>query len=152
MISAVGFDGTTYQGPPYRFEAGTPAIAEATGLATAIHCLEALGLERIARYEDELLAYATAATSGVEGLRLVGTARARAGVLSFVLDDVHPHDIATILDREGIAIRAGHHCCQPLMTRLGLAAPARASVAPYTTREEIDALVAGLQAVRRVFG
>jgi cysteine desulfurase / selenocysteine lyase len=137
--------------PPYRFEAGTPAIAEAVGLATAIRYLDALDLDAVARLEHERLAYATAALSDIRGLRIVGTARQKAGILSFVLEGVHPHDVASILDGEGVAVRAGHHCCQPLMARLELPATVRASFALYTTREEIDALVAGLHRVREIF-
>ena len=114
---------------PYKFEAGTPHIAGAIGLAAALDYLTAIGIERVAAYEDELLSYATDALSEVPGLRLTGTAPAKASVLSFVLGDVHPHDVGTILDREGVAVRAGHHCCQPLMARLGVPATARASLA-----------------------
>ena len=152
MISSVTFERTLYNTLPYRFEAGTPDIAGAVGLAAAIGYLTDVGLDRITTHEHELLAYATGALSGIPGIRLVGTAREKAGILSFILDGVHPHDVGTILDREGIAIRAGHHCCQPLMNRLGVAATARASLALYTSREEIDALAAALHEVREVFG
>ena len=151
MISAVTFDKTTYQAPPHRFEAGTPAIAEAVGLSAAIDYLETLDLDARGRLEQELLTYATAALSSIPGLRIVGTAGQKAGILSFTVEGVHPHDVASILDREGIAVRAGHHCCQPLMARLGLPATVRASFALYTTREEIDALVAGLHKVLEIF-
>ena len=151
MISAVTFEKTTYQAPPHRFEAGTPAIAQAVGLAAAIRYLDALDFNAVVRFEHELLVYATAALSSIRGLRIVGIARHKGGILSFVLDGVHPHDVASILDREGVAVRAGHHCCQPLMARLGLPATVRASFAVYSIREEIDALVAGLHRVREIF-
>jgi cysteine desulfurase/selenocysteine lyase len=152
MISSVTFERTLFNAVPHRFEAGTPDIAGAVGLASAIGYLTEIGLDRIAAYEHQLLEYATEAVSEIPGIRVIGTASQKAGVLSFVLDGVHPHDVGTMLDREGIAIRAGHHCCQPLMNRLGVAATARASLALYTTREEIDALVAALHKVREVFG
>jgi len=152
MISSVTFEQTLYKPPPHRFEAGTPHIAGAVGLAAAIEYLSGIGWERIAIHERELLEYATRALSRVPGLRVIGTAKERAGILSFVLDDVHPHDVGTILDREGVAIRAGHHCCQPLMDRLGVPATARVSLAIYNTREEVDALEAALQTVRGVLG
>jgi cysteine desulfurase / selenocysteine lyase len=152
MIGSVSFAGTTYNVPPYRFEAGTPNVAGAVGLAAALDYLQAIGLDRVASYEHELAAFATDALAGVPGLRLIGTAAQKVGVLSFVLDEVHPHDIGTILDQQGIAIRAGHHCCQPLMDRLGVPATARASLALYNTREDVEALVKGLATVREVFG
>jgi cysteine desulfurase/selenocysteine lyase len=151
MIRSVAFEKTLYNELPYKFEAGTPNIAGAVGLAAAVDYVMALGLDRVAAYEHELLAYGTAALSRIPGLRLRGTARAKAGILSFELDGVHPHDIGTILDREGVAIRAGHHCCQPLMARLGVPATARASLALYNTRAEIDVLAGALQAAREVF-
>jgi cysteine desulfurase/selenocysteine lyase len=151
MIRSVAFEGTSYNDVPYKFEAGTPHIAGAIGLAAAIDYLTARDLERVSAYERELLAYGTQALAAVEGVRLVGTAPEKAGILSFVMDDVHPHDIGTILDRQGVAIRAGHHCCQPLMARLGVPATARASLALYNTRDEIDALAASLRQVRAVF-
>ena len=151
MISAVSFEKTTYQPPPHRFEAGTPPIAQAVGLAAAIRFIDGFGLETVARAEHDLLAHATAALSGVRGLRVVGTAREKSGIVSFVLDGVHPHDVASILDGEAVAVRAGHHCCQPLMARLGLPATVRASFAVYTTRGEIDALVAALHKVLEIF-
>jgi cysteine desulfurase / selenocysteine lyase len=151
MIGSVSFAGTTYNVPPYRFEAGTPNVAGAVGLAAAFDYLQGIGRGLVAAYEHELATYATDALLGVPGLRLIGTAATKAGVLSFVLDDVHPHDIGTILDQQGIAIRTGHHCCQPLMDRLGVPATARASLALYNTREDIDALVRGLATVREVF-
>ncbi|MBI4888072.1 MAG: cysteine desulfurase [Acidobacteria bacterium] len=151
QISRVTFERTTYADLPYKFEAGTPDIAGAIGLAAALDYVTALGLDRIAAYEHDLLAYATAALAQVPGMRLTGTARAKASVLSFVLGDIHPHDVGTILDREGVAVRAGHHCCQPLMARLGVPATARASLAVYNTRQDVDALVAALATVREVF-
>ena len=151
MIRSVTFEKTIYNDLPYKFEAGTPHIAGAIGLGAAIDYVDAAGLEAAAAYEQDLLTYATAALSEVPGLRLIGTAREKAGVLSFVLDGVHPHDIGTILDREGIAIRAGHHCAQPVMQRFGIPATARASLALYNTRAEIDALVRGIRNVKEVF-
>ncbi len=151
MISAVTFEKTIYNKVPYKFEAGTPHIAGAIGLGAAIAYMDAVGMENIAAHEQDLLAYATEALSTVPDLRLIGTAREKAGVLSFTLDDIHPHDIGTILDQEGIAIRTGHHCAQPVMQRFGIPATARASFAVYNTREEIDVLVEGLRKVRKVF-
>jgi cysteine desulfurase/selenocysteine lyase len=151
MISSVTFERTLYNVLPHKFEAGTPNIAGAVGLAAAIEYLTRLGLNRIDAHEHDLLAYGTEALSGIPGLRLTGTAPNKAGILSFVLDGVHPHDIGTIVDREGIAIRTGHHCCQPLMHRLGVPATARASLALYNTRADIDALVSALQKVGEVF-
>ncbi len=151
MISSVSFEKTTYNKLPYKFEAGTPDIAGAIGLGAAIDYVSDLDLDAIAAYEHDLLSYATDALRKVPGLRLIGTAEEKASVLSFLLGDVHPHDIGTVLDREGIAIRTGHHCAQPLMRRLGIAATARASFAFYNRREDVDALVAGLHKVREVF-
>jgi len=151
MIRSVTFERTLYNTLPYKFEAGTPNIAGAIALGAAIGYLTNAGLDRIAAHEHELLEYGTAALSQIPGVRLIGTARQKAGILSFVVDGVHPHDVGTILDREGVAIRTGHHCCQPLMNRLGVAATARASLALYNTREEIDALTAGLSKVGEVF-
>jgi cysteine desulfurase/selenocysteine lyase len=151
MIRSVTFARTLYNALPYKFEAGTPHIAGAIGLAEAIAYVEAVGLDRIAAHEHAILEYGTAALSQIRGLRMTGTARDKAGILAFVVDGVHPHDIGTILDREGVAIRTGHHCCQPLMERLGVAATARASLALYNTREEIDALALALDKVREVF-
>jgi cysteine desulfurase/selenocysteine lyase len=152
MIRSVTFERTSYNAVPYRFEAGTPHIAGAVGVAAAIDYLTAIGLDRIAVHEDELLKYATAALSRIPGVRMFGAAADRTGVLSFDLEGVHPHDVGTILDREGVAIRAGHHCCQPLMERLGVPATARASLALYNTRADIDALSAALQTARGLFG
>jgi cysteine desulfurase/selenocysteine lyase len=151
MIESVTFAKTTFKAPPGRFEAGTPAIAEAVGLAAAIDYLNTIGVENIAKYESELLDYATMQLAKIPGLRLIGTAANKASILSFVMEQAHPHDVATILDRYGIAVRAGHHCAQPLMERLGLAATTRASIAFYNTREDIDALVTGLNKVREIF-
>lgn len=152
MITTVAFEGSTYAAPPYRFEAGTPHIAGAIGLTAALDYVEAIGLPAIAAYEHELLAYATAAVSELPGLRLIGTAPEKASILSFVLDGIHPHDIGTVLDFEGIAIRAGHHCAMPVMTRFGVAATARASIGIYNTRAEVDTLVRGLRKVQEMFG
>jgi cysteine desulfurase/selenocysteine lyase len=151
MISSVTFEKTTYNKLPYKFEAGTPDIAGVIGLHAASQYLNGLGMDKIAAYEHELFAYATEAVAGIPGVRLIGTARERASVLSFVVEGVHPHDIGTILDQEGIAIRTGHHCAQPVMDRFGIPATARASFGLYNTREEVDALVDGIQKVREVF-
>lgn len=151
MIVRVSFEGTTYAELPNRFEAGTPHIAGAIGLEAAIDYLNEAGQENLAAYETELLGYATGALSQVKGLRIFGTARDKVGVLSFTMDAAHPHDIGTVLDSEGIAIRAGHHCAQPLMQRYGVPAMARASLAFYNTREEIDGLVEALLKVNEVF-
>ena len=151
MIRSVTFEKTTYNDVPFRFEAGTPNIAGAIGLAAAADYLQDLGLERVAVYEAELLAYGTQALEAVPGLRLIGTAGKKASVLSFVLEGVHPHDIGTILDREGLAVRTGHHCAQPTMERFGVPATARASIGIYNTRAELDVLVEALAKVREVF-
>jgi len=152
MISSVTFEKTIYNKVPHKFEAGTPDISGAVGLRAAIDYLENLGMHNIAAYEHELLQCATQAVSDIRGIRLIGTAKEKAGVLSFVMDGVHPHDIGTILDQEGIAIRTGHHCAQPLMERFGLDATARASFGLYNTKQEIEALVRGIQKVHEVFG
>ena len=152
MIASVTFEKTTYNTLPYKFEAGTPNIAGTIGLGAAIDYVNQIGIGRIARYEHELLNYGTEALSQIPGLRMIGTAKDKAGVLSFVLEGVHPHDVGTILDREGIAIRTGHHCAMPVMERFGIPATARASLACYNTKEEIDALVTGLHKVKEVFG
>ena len=152
MIASVSFEKTLYNVLPHKFEAGTPHIGGAIGLGVAIDYVQSVGLDAIAAYEGELLAYGTRALLGVPRLRLIGTAREKASVLSFVMEGVHPHDIGTILDQEGIAIRTGHHCAQPVMDRFGVAGTARASLALYNTRDEIDALVAGLRKVAEVFG
>jgi len=151
MILTVSFEKTVYNDIPYKFEAGTPNIAGAIALGAAVDYMTAIGLDAIHAYEDELLAYGTDQLSKVPGLRFIGTAREKTGVLSFVLEGVHPHDIGTVLDYEGIAIRTGHHCAQPVMERFGVPATARASLAFYNTKNEIDALVRGLHKVREMF-
>jgi cysteine desulfurase / selenocysteine lyase len=151
MISSVTFEKTTYNKVPHKFEAGTPDMSGAVGLRAAIEYLNNLGLENIAAHEHELLDYATQKVSAIPGVRIVGTAKEKAGVLSFVIEGVHPHDIGTILDQEGIAIRTGHHCAQPVMERFGIDATARASFAVYNTKEEVDALVQGIKKVEEVF-
>jgi cysteine desulfurase/selenocysteine lyase len=152
MILAVDWKGTTFKRPPHRFEAGTPDIAAVVGLGAAIDYIDALGMAEIGAYEEALLAHATVALASVPGLRIMGQPRRRAGVLSFVMDGIHPHDVATVLDRQGIAVRAGHHCAQPLMRRLGVDATSRASFALYNTEDEVNALVRGLLTVREVLG
>ena len=151
MIATVTFEKTTYNALPYKFEAGTPNIAGTIGLAAAIDYVNQVGIENISKYEHELLTYGTEALSQVPGLRLIGTAKEKASVFSFVLEGIHPHDVGTIVDREGIAIRTGHHCTMPLMNRLGIPATSRASLAFYNTKAEIDALVAGVYKVKEVF-
>ncbi|HYG81115.1 MAG TPA: cysteine desulfurase [Pyrinomonadaceae bacterium] len=151
MIRTVSFEKTTYAGLPNKFEAGTPAIASQIGLGAAIDYLNAVGREQAVAYEQELLAYATARLTDIPGVRVIGTAREKASVLAFVIEDVHPHDVGTILDQEGIAIRAGHHCAQPVMQHFGVPATARASFAFYNTREEVDRLAAAVQKVIEVF-
>jgi cysteine desulfurase/selenocysteine lyase len=152
MILSVSFEETTYKKAPYRFEAGTPDIAGAVGLGAAIDYLTALDPGGVAAHERELLAYATEELSKIPGLRQIGTAPKRCAVVSFVLEGVHPHDVGTILDQEGVAVRAGHHCAQPLMDRFGVPATVRASIALYNDKADVDALVAGLHRVREVFG
>jgi cysteine desulfurase / selenocysteine lyase len=152
MISSVTFEKTTYNDLPHKFEAGTPHIAGAIGLGAAIDFMQGVGVERIAAHEADLLAYGTERLNEIPGLRMIGTARHKAGVLSFVIGGIHPHDIGTIVDREGVALRTGHHCAQPTMERFGVPATARASFALYNTREEIDALVKGIDRVLEVFG
>jgi cysteine desulfurase/selenocysteine lyase len=151
MIRSVTFERTLYKDVPGRFEAGTPDIAGAIGLAAAIDYLTSVDLDRVAAYERDLLGYGTEALAGIAGLRLTGTASNKAAILAFVIEDIHPHDLGTILDRDGIAVRAGHHCCQPLMARLGVPATVRASLALYNTREEFDALASSLRTAREVF-
>jgi cysteine desulfurase/selenocysteine lyase len=151
MISSVTFEKTTYNVVPYKFEAGTPDIAGAIGLGAALEYVKGLGIDRVAAHEHDLLAYATEKVGSIDGVRLIGTAAHRAGVLSFVLEGVHPHDLGTILDREGIAIRTGHHCAQPVMDRFQIPATARASFAVYNTKEEVDALAKGIRAAQEVF-
>lgn len=152
MIALVTFEKTTYNTLPYKFEAGTPNIEGAIGLGVAIEYLNGVGLDRIAAYEHELLEYATEIIGAIPGVKIIGTAREKASVLSFTVDGIHPHDVGTILDQEGIAIRAGHHCAQPVMKRFDVPATARASLAFYNTKEEIDALAEGIQRTIEVFG
>ncbi len=152
MIASVTLEGSTWAPLPAKFEAGTPAIAQAIGLGQAISYVEAVGMDAIRIWESQLLAHATERVRDLPGVRLIGTARDKASVLSFVVDGVHPHDVGTILDDEGVAIRAGHHCAQPVMQRFGVPATARASFAFYNSFEEIEALVRGIERARQVFG
>ena len=151
MIRNVTFEKTTYADLPNKFEAGTPAIASQIGLGAAIDYLNSIGREQAAAHEHELLRYATEQLSAIEGVRIIGTAREKASVLSFVIDEIHPHDIGTILDQEGIAVRAGHHCAQPVMQRFNVPATARASFAFYNTKEEVDVLAATIRKVIDIF-
>lgn len=151
MILEVRFDGTTYNELPYKFEAGTPNIAGAAGLGAAIDYLQAQDMERIAAWEHELLQYMTAALTGIDGMRLIGTAARKASVQSFLLDDIHPHDLGTILDHQGVAIRTGHHCAMPVMQRFDVPGTARASLALYNNRDDIDQLVAALGKAQEMF-
>jgi cysteine desulfurase/selenocysteine lyase len=150
MIASVTFERSTWNVPPYKFEAGTPDISGAIVLGVAVGFLTGVGLDRVQAHESALLAYGTEALQQVPGLRLIGTAAHKASILSFVIDGIHPHDIGTIVDLSGVAIRTGHHCAQPVMDRLGIPATARASLAMYNTREDIDALVAALHHARKV--
>jgi cysteine desulfurase/selenocysteine lyase len=152
MIERVTLERSTWAAPPARFEAGTPPIAEVAGLGAAIDYVETVGLTAMGMRERELLSRATEAIGALPGVRLVGTAGEKVGVLSFVLDGIHPHDVGTVLDDEGVAVRAGHHCAQPVMQRFGIPATVRASFAFYNTLEEIDVLVRGVQRARKVFG
>ena len=152
MIRMVTFEKTEYNSLPYKFEAGTPHIAGGIALGTAIDYVSAIGLEAIAAHEDDLLRYATERATQLPGLRLIGTAREKAGILSFVLEHVHPHDIGTILDHEGVAIRTGHHCAMPVMDFFAVPATARASFAVYNTRDDVDRLIAAIHKVNEVFG
>jgi cysteine desulfurase/selenocysteine lyase len=152
MISSVTFEKTFYNAIPYKFEAGTPNIADVYGLGAALEYLNQIGLANITSYEHALLSYATEAINQIPGVRIIGTAREKAGVISFVLEGVHAHDVGTILDREGIAVRTGHHCAQPVMDRFGVPATVRASLAFYNTKQEINALAAGIQRVKALFG
>ncbi|MGA7461998.1 MAG: cysteine desulfurase [Candidatus Korobacteraceae bacterium] len=151
MIRSVTFEKTLYNDLPYKFEAGTPNIGGAIGLGAAIDYIDRLGIDNIAAHEHELLTYATESLLAIEGVHIIGTAAEKAAVISFVIDGIHPHDIGTILDREGVAVRTGHHCAQPVMQRFRIPATARASFALYNTREEIDALVKGIYKVKEVF-
>ena len=152
MVRTVSFEKTTYAEPSHRFEAGTPFIEGAAGLAAALDYLTTLGLPAVASWEGELLALATERLLEIPGLRLVGTARSKAAVLSFTMEGIHPHDLGTILDQEGVAIRAGHHCAQPVMQRFGVPATARASFGLYNTATEVEALAAALRRARELFG
>ncbi|HEY0872935.1 MAG TPA: cysteine desulfurase [Vicinamibacterales bacterium] len=152
MIRSVTFERSTWNELPYKFEAGTPHIEGAIGLGAAIDYISGIGFDAIGRHEQELLEYGTAVLESIPGVRLIGTARRKASILSFVMENVHPHDIGTIVDREGVAIRTGHHCAQPVMERFRVPATARASLAMYNTREELDALGAALVKVNEVFG
>jgi cysteine desulfurase/selenocysteine lyase len=151
MILSVTFEKTTYNELPYKFEAGTPNIAGAIALGAAVDYVSGIGLDRIAAHERDLLAYATARLSAIPGVRIVGTAKDKAAVVSFVMEGVHPHDIGTVLDYEGVAIRTGHHCAQPVMDRFRLPATARASFGLYNTRSEVDALVGAIHKVIGMF-
>jgi len=150
MIASVTFEKTIYNRLPYKFEAGTPNIADTIGLGAAIEYLNRLGLDNIEQHEAELLRYATEQLERIPGVSIVGRAKEKAGVLSFVIENIHPHDIGTILDSEGIAVRTGRHCAQPVMQRYGIPATARASFALYNTREDVDALVRGIRKVQEV--
>jgi cysteine desulfurase / selenocysteine lyase len=152
MIASVTFDKTIYNRLPYKFEAGTPNIADTVGLGAAIAYLSQLGIDEIEEHEADLLAYATHALEEIPGVTIVGTAKEKAGVLSSIMENMHPHDIGTILDSEGVAVRTGHHCAQPVMQRYGIPATARASFGLYNTRAEVDALVCGIHKVREVLG
>jgi cysteine desulfurase/selenocysteine lyase len=152
MIRSVTFEKTTYNDLPYKFEAGTPNISGGIGLGAAIDFVQHIGLDAIAAHEQDLLAYGTDQLLQIDGLTMIGTARKKASVMSFTLDNAHPHDIGTILDREGIAIRTGHHCTQPVMQRFGIPATARASVSLYNTKEELDILIRGIKKVKEIFG
>ena len=151
MIHTVTFEKTTYNSIPHKFEAGTPPIAPAIGLAAAADYLTSIGMAAIGAHEHALLQYATEQLDALPGVRIVGTARQKAAVLSFVLEGIHPHDVGTLLNEEGVAVRTGHHCAQPLMKRLGVSATSRASFAFYNTFAEVDALVAGIRSVQKVF-
>jgi cysteine desulfurase/selenocysteine lyase len=151
MIRTVTFEKTTYNDLPYKFEAGTPNIAGGIGMGAALDYMTAIGLDKIAAYEHDLLVYGTRRLLEIPGLRLIGTAAEKAAVLSFVMEGIHPHDIGTVLDRQGIAVRTGHHCAQPVMDRFNVPATTRASLAFYNTVGEIDALAAGLSKVKEIF-
>jgi cysteine desulfurase/selenocysteine lyase len=151
MIRSVTFGETQYNDLPYKFEAGTPNIAGAIGLGAALDYVTGIGIDTIGAHEQDLLSYATERVRLIDGLRIIGTAREKASILSFVIDGIHPHDIGTILDQEGVAVRAGHHCAMPIMQRFGLAGTARASFSLYNTRAEVDALVTGLFKVQKMF-
>jgi cysteine desulfurase/selenocysteine lyase len=151
MILSVSFEKTTYNTIPYKFEAGTPPIAAAIGLGAAVDYLSAIGMDAIAAHEHGLLSYASAQLSDLPGVRIIGTARNKAAVISFMVDGVHPHDVGTLLNQAGIAVRTGHHCAQPVMQRFKVPATSRASFAFYNTVAEVDALIAGIRSVQEVF-
>ena len=151
MVDRVTYEHTTFEEPPARFEAGTPAIVEAIGLGVALEYMMALGLENITAHEQELVKYASEKLSGVLGLKLIGTAKDKGGVFSFVMDGIHPQDLAFILNKEGVAIRVGHHCAEPLVHRMGYESVARATLGLYSTKEDIDRLVAALNKARTFF-
>jgi len=152
MIRSVSFEETQYNDLPYKFEAGTPNIAGSVGLAAALDYVSALGLDAIAAHEDDVVTYATGQLEDIPGVRIIGTAAQKSGIISFLVDGVHAHDVGTILDSQGVAIRAGHHCTMPLMKRFGVAATSRASFALYNTKQEADALVAAIWKVKEMFG
>jgi cysteine desulfurase/selenocysteine lyase len=151
MIERVSFEKTTWNALPAKFEAGTPNIAGGVGLGTAVDYLESLGMNAIAAHENAVLAYATARLQEIEGLRIIGTAREKAGVISFTLGDIHPHDLGTIIDHYGVALRTGHHCAMPAMAFFGVPATARASFGLYNTIEEVDVLAEALESARQMF-
>jgi cysteine desulfurase/selenocysteine lyase len=151
MIDRVTIEQSTYADPPERFEAGTPPIAEAIGFAAAIDYVDAIGMDQIRNHEHDLITYAHQKLSAIDGVHLIGTAPGKSGVISFVMDCAHPHDISTIVDRAGVAIRAGHHCAQPLHDYLDLPATARASVGIYNTRQDFDILAEALEKVKVIF-
>jgi cysteine desulfurase/selenocysteine lyase len=151
MIRSVTFEKTIYNELPYKFEAGTPHVAGVIGLGAALNYLSRIGIDHAYKHEHELLVYGTELLSAIPGLRLIGTARDKVGVLSFVLDGIHPHDVGTVLDREGIAVRTGHHCAQPVMDRFGVPATTRASLAFYNTQAELDALANRIRRVQKLF-
>jgi cysteine desulfurase/selenocysteine lyase len=151
MILTVSFEQSTWAPIPHKFEAGTPDIAGAVGFGAAIDYLNAIGFDSVAAHEHDLLEYATELLEDIPGLRLIGTAAEKVAVLSFVLDGIHPHDVGTILDQEGIAVRTGHHCAQPVMERFGVPATTRASFALYNTRDEVAALAAAIRKAQEIF-
>ncbi|HNR10793.1 MAG TPA: aminotransferase class V-fold PLP-dependent enzyme, partial [Nitrosomonas europaea] len=151
MIASVSFEKTTYNDIPYKFEAGTPPIAAVIGFGAAIDYLEQIGLDAIAAYEHELLVYASEQIRMIPGVRIVGDCPDKVAVISFVVDGIHPHDVGTLLNQDGIAVRTGHHCAQPIMQRFNVAATSRASFSFYNTKEEIEVLVAGIRSVQKVF-
>jgi cysteine desulfurase / selenocysteine lyase len=151
MIRSVTFEKSTWNDLPYKFEAGTPNIAGAIGLGAALDYIQSIGREVVAAHEQELLRYGTSLLESIPGVRLIGTAPVKSSILSFVMEGIHPHDIGTIVDREGVAVRTGHHCAQPVMDRFGVPATARASLAMYNTKDDLDALARALGKVREVF-